>query len=491
MKTRSAMGQSDGANRPTSRLAKTHEDYWKGRLRRRHYRRSDGTEVEVPEWQVKLYRDGCQRWINLETANRDLAARKARDCWLKLKTGGWDAVKPRREKLVNPTVGEFLSTVRAEADLLPVTFAIYARKFRRLVSGVAGIEPGTEKHDRFHGGHKKWLARVESVRLSRLTPDSVQRWKAQYLATAKANPLKDKKARRTIASVLRSSKALFAHGIIRKLHMQLPNPLPLSGVEIPRVSSAQYSSRIEPELLFQQAQRELEAPSDAILAIAVDQPKRPLRRPRKTDRRRNVSPATKANQRAAAIARERDHRAEMFKILCLALFAGLRRDEIDTLAWGQIDFSNHVIRIETTEHTRAKTEGSEASVDIDPTLTGRLRDWMKSSTSEFVIASKIKPRPQVSSYHHYRAGRLFGKLAAWLRTHGVTDSMAVHTLRKEFGTQINRAHGLFAASAALRHSSIQLTRAVYVAKKDRAAYPMPAATVLSGQALAEGISGAA
>jgi len=176
---------------------------------------------------------------------------------------------------------------------------------------------------------------------------------------------------------------------------------------------------------------------------------------------------------AVAVERERRHRREMFRVFCLALFAGLRRDEIDTLTWKQIDFANHVIRIETNEFTRAKSEGSETGIDIDPVFTERLRVWMQESKSEFVIAVDVAPRPEVSTYHHYRCDCVFKKLTSWLKHHGVEERNALHSLRKEFGTQINRTHGLFAASAALRHSSIQLTRAVYVAKKDRAVFAMP------------------
>ena len=176
---------------------------------------------------------------------------------------------------------------------------------------------------------------------------------------------------------------------------------------------------------------------------------------------------------AEGIERERHQRPEMFKAFCLALFAGLRRDEIDTLTWKQIDFANHTIRIETNEFTRAKSERSEAAVDIDPAFTDRLRLWMKESKSKFVIGVDRDPKTDVSSYHHYRCDCMFKRLTAWLQTHGVEDRNALHTLRKEFGTQINRTHGLFAASAALRHASIQLTRAVYVAKKDRAVFAMP------------------
>ena len=66
--------------------------------------------------------------------------------------------------------------------------------------------------------------------------------------------------------------------------------------------------------------------------------------------------------------RARRQRQEMFRALSLALFVGLRRDEIDTLAWRQIDFANHVVRFETNEFTRAKSEGSEAGVDIDQNI---------------------------------------------------------------------------------------------------------------------------
>jgi integrase len=175
----------------------------------------------------------------------------------------------------------------------------------------------------------------------------------------------------------------------------------------------------------------------------------------------------------AGIERERLQRPEMFKAFCLALFAGLRRDEIDTLTWKQIDFANHTIRIETNEFTRAKSERSEAAVDIDPTFTERLRQWMQQSGSAFVISAGPDPKTDVSSYHHYRCDAVFKRLTVWLQAHGVEDRSALHTLRKEFGTQINRSYGLFAASAALRHASIQLTRAVYVAKKDRAVFAMP------------------
>ncbi len=45
----------------------------------------------------------------------------------------------------------------------------------------------------------------------------------------------------------------------------------------------------------------------------------------------------------------------------------------------------------------------------------------------------------------------------------------LHTLRKEFGSLINSKFGIFAASSALRHSNITITREYYVDRKERIA----------------------
>jgi hypothetical protein len=41
----------------------------------------------------------------------------------------------------------------------------------------------------------------------------------------------------------------------------------------------------------------------------------------------------------------------------------------------------------------------------------------------------------------------------------------LHTLRKEFGSKINDAHGIYAASRALRHADIAITSQHYLDKK--------------------------
>ena len=93
---------------------------------------------------------------------------------------------------------------------------------------------------------------------------------------------------------------------------------------------------------------------------------------------------------------------------------------------------------------------------------------MKNAAGEFVIgtatSTEIAPH-----WNHYRCDCTFKKLLNWLRSKGVTARNPLHTLRKEFGSLINQKFGIYAASAALRHSNIGITRDAYVDKKERTA----------------------
>jgi hypothetical protein len=80
----------------------------------------------------------------------------------------------------------------------------------------------------------------------------------------------------------------------------------------------------------------------------------------------------------------------------------------------------------------------------------------------------VEPRPG-ATFEHYRCTSVFEKLIAWLREQGVVSYKPLHALRKEFGSQINAKHGLYAASRALRHGNIEVTAQVYVDKRERAA----------------------
>jgi len=416
------------------RVGKAHVDYWTPRLQKRSYVWS-GKTVEIPEWQVRIAHLGRREWFNTGSANKVVAADKARKIYLSLLARGWqptlDEFKPDMEVSKDGcTVGEFLDQVKAVSGLKPVTFEIYAKKFRSLVAGVFNIDGGKAKHDYVNGGYKAWLERVCAVRLDRLTPDRINEWKVRELKAASKNPLKHKHTSVTLRSILLSSKALFTAEIRKHLTVRLPSPLPFEGVALPEAGKSRYKSEINPAVILTAAKRELAEGDQGEGKPAKPQP-------------------------------------ELFKILLLALGAGLRRDEIDKLQWRHIQWDRNSIRVEVTEHGGTKSAQSEADVDVDPGLLEILKGYLPKpgKSSPFVIESPIKPRPGATRNHHYRCNRQFKQVIGWLRSKGLRARNPLHSMRKEFGSQICAQAGIYAASVALRHSSITLTREYYVDKK--------------------------
>ena len=63
-------------------------DFWKARLEHRCYTR-EGKLIEVNEWSVRIKHEGTRKSFALESANKDIAAAKARDIYLSLVAKGW------------------------------------------------------------------------------------------------------------------------------------------------------------------------------------------------------------------------------------------------------------------------------------------------------------------------------------------------------------------------------------------------------------------
>lgn len=402
--------------------SKSHVAFWYDRLFRRR---------ENPDWHVRIGCGGEQRRIPLRTPNRETAASRALKVFESLRANGWDAtiakfpeIWPRKyERITSPTVGEFLLAVEQHGGINPVTFKSYCRKFRRLVAALAKIK-GDES--RFHRGEgsAKWRAAVDATKLTALTKGAIEAWKKSHVAAKRGNALRLHRAETTAQSILRNSKSLFSARVLRRLkdagvELEMPDPLPFVGVEIGTAPSHRYTSNIDVEHLAQDANREL----------AKAEP-------------------------------------EQFKIFLLAFGVGLRRGEIDRLTWPQFNWSRNQINVQITAHGGTKTESSIAAVDVDPDIMKLFVKFEDKATGEFVIESTVAPRPD-ANWHHYRCDCTFKRFTAWLRGKGVDTPNPIHTLRKEFGTLICQKFGIFAASEALRHSDIRLTREHYVDKRGR------------------------
>jgi integrase len=145
--------------------------------------------------------------------------------------------------------------------------------------------------------------------------------------------------------------------------------------------------------------------------------------------------------------------------------AGLRRREIDTLEWSAFRWNDALIRIQPTRYFHP-SEDSIGDVEVDRELMEIFRRYRAASTSQFVIESDV-PVNEAAKWEHYRCTSIFENLIAWLRSKGVKTNMPLHTLRKEFGSQIAAEHGIYAASRLLRHADIGTTAQHYLDKKKR------------------------
>ncbi len=414
-------------------LSRTHSDYWKARLFRRSYD-YDGRQKEVNDLYVRIQHGGRREFFGLNTTNQDAAAIKARDIFTFLKANGWDATLAKfrpdadGQPKLDVTIGDYLAAVETTRKLRVRTFLNYRNCLRTIVAETFGVKlkDDESKYDYKGGGQKAWVARIDGIRLERLTPDKVNQWKRDRVASAGAAPTALASTRRTINSYIRCARSLFTTAMLREIKgLKLPTPLPFAGVELEESGSQKYVSKINAKELIAAARNEL---------------------------------------------READ--PEAYKTFLLGLFAGMRKSEIDSAEWRMLDYTNNILRLEETEWLHLKTRDSAADIAIDPEVLTELRALTPPPTdkpvpwSKFILKSSYAPKPD-SKRAYYRCEETFDRLNAWLRGKGIKANKPLHELRKEVGAIIATEQGIYAASKFLRHSDITTTARHYADQKAR------------------------
>ena len=423
------------------RLSKTHADYWPARLRKRSYTDRSGKEVEIPDWQVRLKKDGREAWFNLGTPNQAAAAKEAKRIFTFLDANGWDATLAEFKRdsdappRLNLTIGDYLSAVEVTGQLRLRTFLNYRNCLRTILSETFGVKSDESKYDyrSAENGNRKWAERVENIRLERLTPARVTQWQQRRINKAGHSPAAIASAKRTANSYVRCARSLFSPDLRKRLKgVTLPNPLPFDGVELFDSGSVKYVSKVDVHALIAAARNELK-------------PTEP----------------------------------EVYKAFLLGLFAGMRRGEIDLAEWRMVDWRNGIIRLEETQWLHLKTHDSAGEITIDAEVLAELRELMPDSKSPFIISSLVtwgngkrkrtrtrQPRND-SPRAYYRCQPVLDRLNDWLRGKGVTANKPLHEMRKEIGALIATEHGIYAASRFLRHSDIGTTARHYAQHKAR------------------------
>lgn len=354
-----------------------------------------------------------RRRVGLRTSDREHAGALALQFYQRLKVHGWDDTLRwwrgdlHDAKKSDVTVGEYIDAVTERSILRPKTLQSYISAFRQIAGDIVD-ESSHAQRDR--------------IKLRTITPEKIEAWRTEFIRQRSANPLREKSARVSVSSLLLRAKQLFSAEMIARVKddVELPEPLPFIGIKIESAPMPRYRSTFDVVELLEAAQREL----------AGDRP-------------------------------------EEFKILLLAAMAGLRRNEIDTLPWSSFCFDENVIRIVTTEHFRPKSSNSEGDVLVDAELIEIFRGFYARRKSDFVIESDSAPPAPDDPYGVYRCHKHMRALLDWLRLKGVVSRSPLHSLRKEFGSQIHAQHGLLAASEQLRHGNINVTARHYVENRRR------------------------
>ena len=410
------------ANYIRGSVGKNDSRYWLSRVFRPV---NDRGEVS-PHYSMKVQFRGRRMAFTLGSANKEAAARRAASIYGDLLRLGIEATiaKHRAQKKTSTpgmaTVGQWIEAARELSGSNAATFAQYAASLRLIAGQILSVKKTQKRFGPGKGGAQAYREGIDGASLEILSEQAVQRWRLAYVAQAK-NPAQERSRMTSANSTIRQARSLFADKVVRFLpDVGLPSPRPFAGVEFFPRQSAKYFSRIDAQALLRKAQSEL-AESDPAAFLAM----------------------------------------------LLALAGGLRRGEIDSLAWPQIDFERALIRVEPTESASLKTADSRGEVPIDSSVVAILRGFRAKARAQFVIeAEGGQYGPRVWG-RHYRADAVFTRLNYWLRKQGVTARKPLHELRKELGSLITAEHGIYAASRVLRHSNVATTAAHYTDLKTR------------------------
>jgi integrase len=300
------------------------------------------------------------------------------------------------------------------------------------------VKTDASRYNYHGGGLTIWRERVDAIPLTAITPAAVADWKIAYLRRAGSDPRRKLEVNRSFNSALRHCKSLFSSQIINK---------PNFTVKVPRfkVPDGQLGER------------------EAYWFDTVDF--------ERVGSMKFQAPTGITYEKLVTNARNelRSEHPEAYKLFLLCLCAGLRRAEADVCLWTQLNQEDNSIRIEANEFIEPK-HGSGGTVYVDPSLMKELLSFKNDSSESFVVKSTHGWKPV--AYQRYRCEPHWRTLLDWLKACGISARKKVHELRKIFGDAIVKQDGIYAGSAQLRHSTIQMTASHYTDPRQRAALPV-------------------
>ena len=155
-------------------------------------------------------------------------------------------------------MGDLIREVSEISTARQTTLATYFKSLRKIAGDVKGFTTDG-KYQAKPGGTKKWRERVERVKLDQLTSEALQKWKVRFLRRAGNDPAAARSAKTTYNSLVRNACAIFSKKLLPHLQVRLnlPDPLPLSTLDMEKRQSMRYRSKIDPKQVLADAQRDL------------------------------------------------------------------------------------------------------------------------------------------------------------------------------------------------------------------------------------------
>jgi integrase len=387
---------------------------------------------ESPHYFMRLSFKGRRLGFTLGSGNLKEAASLAAGIYGDLLTLGVDgALRKHRPVEARPgapriaTVGEWIGKAREVSQTKGATFHSYATALRKIAGDLLAVKRSKKRFGPLSGGARKYRELVDAAGLDLFSESAVQAWRLAYVRRAK-NPKQESSRMTSCNSTIRMARSLFAPKVVKFIQdLRLPEPLPFASVQFYPRQGSKYFSQIDAKEILRSAHGEF---------AEQDQP--------------------------------------AFLALILALSAGLRRGEIDSLCWGQVDFERQLIRVEATEAGGLKSQDSRAEVAIDENVVAILRGFHAKLKSRDTAGVFVVPGAGSEGAHrnwgrHYRADAVFKRLTDWLRSKGVQARKPLHELRKELGALVTEQHGIYAASRVMRHADVSTTARHYSDLKTR------------------------
>ncbi len=328
---------------------------------------------------------------SLATGDRALALRKARLLAEDLSKDRWDRVFELRTRRELASIGEVLAVYEPAAARLQV-------KPRSSYDAARALELVVRK-----GLDVKT---ADAVSTRELTDKLARRFETASVAGAVEQEVE--RTKRSAASLLRQARSVFCRDALQFYQD--------AGLTLPDVSGFRTA-----RVLLKVAKLDYTPPSDPVLAATFA-----------------ALPAL-----AQGTARERD----MFRAVCLAVGAGLRKSEIMAARWSwfAVRDGRPVVCAEYVCKNRS-------AMDVP-----MLSEWWARLQS--ARPAEAQEDSQILCTAPAAVFRAVGK---WMGALGWRTQKRIHEFRAYVGSQIAKEHGIVAASLFLRHGDISTTQRFYL-----------------------------